>query len=330
MGLAREEIAYADPSPTEDGDRPLKLLVFYPTLDEGGSTATFLGGAAATDAQEDATPAEGQFPVAIFSHGHQGTPDNATWLMSWLASQGFVAVAPEHTGNTTADGDNRTADIYLQRPFDVSATLDHVLAGDSTAGDVDDSVVIGLGHSFGGYTMFPLAGAAWDVDSWESDCEDSTSSPCQGFTPAHATALRAGARDARFHAFITLAGGNLTQVGDGLASVDRPLLQLTGELDGNVPNDPVSDGIWDALPAGDRVRVDLAHGDHSSFTDLAGTGLPAIGGHPDGLPADRVHRLLRVYVGAWIARHGLGATVPDGLLDGTVEVDSDATVSVKP
>lgn len=331
VGYAESSLTYDDA--VTDGDRTLRLATWFPTDDEGTGTAAFPGPHAAEDCRTGATPADGPWPIAIFSHGHQGDTDNATNLMAQLASHGWYVVAPEHTGNTLSDGDNRTTAIYLQRPFDISATLDHVIA---TQGDlVDDSRILGLGHSFGGYTIFALAGASWAVDHWDPLCKADAGSPwCSEWTPENVALMRDGAADDRIDAFISLNGGNWGQFQtSGFATLDGPLLQVTGSVDTSVTDEGSNDPIWRDLPAGTRAA--FAHGDHQTSMDFAGAGGGVLPGtSADALDWERGYRATYILVGAWAERHVVGdgtdADALDELLDGTYEIDPDLTVSVKP
>ncbi len=330
VGFQKIDVSYDDPA--GDGTRTLSTSVWYPTNATGGAVTTFTGPQGAQGVQLDVDPAAGPFPLAIFSHGHQGDADNVSHLMAHLASHGWVAAAPEHTGNTLADGDNRTTAIYLQRPLDVSAALDHLLDADPTFASRLDGRVLGLGHSFGGYTTFLLAGATFAVDHWAPLCEgDDDDTVCNGWSADVASGLDADLSEPRISAFVTMSGGNWGQIREaGFASVDRPLLQMSGALDSSVSNEGSSDPIWRDLPTGDRIRADLAHGDHQTYTDFAGVGGGIIpGSSADGLPTDRAQRLVRIWVGAFGARHTLGATGLDPLLDGTVVIDDDVRISAK-
>ncbi|MCB9680669.1 MAG: hypothetical protein H6733_04285, partial [Alphaproteobacteria bacterium] len=254
-------VTYADPA--SGADRSLRVTAWYPTPVNDSPRVRFTGPHAATDVQDDVAPATGPWPLILFSHGHQGNMDNVSHLMRHFATHGWVAVAPEHTGNTLADGDNRDTEIYVQRSYDVSAVLDDVLGDDDRFGGLDGRV-FGTGHSFGGYTVFTLAGASWDVDYWDTACTDgSTDAFCSTWSTDLADLMRAGAADDRIAAFASLSGGNWGQIREtGFATLDMPLMQFSGGLDGSVTNEGSSDPIWRDLAAGDKVRVDIAHGDH--------------------------------------------------------------------
>lgn len=328
------ETSYTYPDPALGGDRTNALGLWYPTdAAPGGPTVSFLGPASAEgvlDAPD--LSADGPFPLHLFSHGFQGDLDNASFVMAWFASHGWIVAAPEHTGNTLSDGTDVTSEIYARRAPDVSAALDH-LEADDTFGPSLSGAVLASGHSFGAYTLWGLAGGTFAVDTWAQACQDgSTDRICSTWTADLANTLAAGFTDDRIDAFVSLAGsGWPAYQAEGYAGIDRPVLQLTGALDSSVPDATVSDPIWEALPAPDKIRVALDHGDHQSSMDFAGAGGGLIPGtDPDALPADRSLRLTTVYLGAFAHRYVLSDPAGlDGILDGTTEVDADVTLSTK-
>lgn len=120
----------------------------------------------------------GPFPLLMFSHGSDLDPHFYVSLTEYLASHGYIVVAPEHTGNRFVDNyasaitglgcgtllirPCRDADVKsaVDRPRDIRFVLDQVLAGNASVGPaVIDASRIGMyGHSFGGYTTLVVAG----------------------------------------------------------------------------------------------------------------------------------------------------------------------------
>lgn len=260
VGWRTDTLSYTDPTAAP---RELRLSVWYPSTDTSGREAEYRGGAIEDpDAFADAVPASGDFPVIVFSHGHQGYAENSSFLMTFLASHGFVVAAPDHTNNTLFDGSDRATEIYAQRPADISAVLDHLGA----------SSAIGLGHSFGGYTLHALAGATYDADLVAACDPDTTGDGfCSTMTPALADRFLAGFSDARFLAHISMAPGDFRLFGTpGLAAVQVPVLHMTGSQDSQTGGD--SEDIWAALKASGTgaQRVALVGGGHQTFTDFSG------------------------------------------------------------
>lgn len=186
--------------------RPVPVSIWYPAVDEAAETpfANFgafftvtegtlqtvvdalsdeLGGDPveiripdkATRAHHDVAIRPGRWPVVIFSHGAGGVRFQSVFLTDYLASHGYVVVAPDHEGDATVteiDGEVVTVDpsldnfieSALKRPRDVQFILDE-LARHNAAGDhflrerLALELGVGLtGHSFGSFTSITTAG----------------------------------------------------------------------------------------------------------------------------------------------------------------------------
>lgn len=90
-----------------------------------------------------------RFPLILFSHGHNGSPESCSTLCSHLASEGFVVLAPTHPDRST----RRTAQAP-ERVEDLLFLLDHL---PPLAGRADVRAIGVAGHSFGGRTGAELA-----------------------------------------------------------------------------------------------------------------------------------------------------------------------------
>jgi dienelactone hydrolase len=120
-------------------DRPLRTLVWYPTVGTPGSAAKL-----------DATPLAGRYPLLLFSHGLHGTPEGYQIVTARIAAAGFVVAAPAYpytNGNTKAFSIN---DMPNQ-PVDASHVISEVLKLDLAA-SIDPERIGAGGHSAGGYT----------------------------------------------------------------------------------------------------------------------------------------------------------------------------------
>ena len=320
VGYRESVVAYPDPADSS-ATRSLRLAVWYPAAAEEGGEAHYLSGAIPAEGVYDAPAAiAGPLPVAVFSHGHQGYAENSGFLMEHLASHGWVVAAPDHTGNTTFDGGDRETSIYYQRPADITAVLDALLAGE-VDGVPSVSEPAGLmGHSFGGYTSYSLAGGVYDPAVLAACLDGSdTSSFCATMTADDAARFAGGLGDDRFAATVAMASGDFDLFGaDGLQALSGPVLHMTGSLDTG-SDDP----YWAAIAGQGNLRVTLEGGGHQTFTDYSGI-LESMDGLID---ADVGFRIIDAYALAWLRWGVLGDDSVLPVLDGTLEIDAAAVLS---
>jgi dienelactone hydrolase len=136
--------------------RPLPTLVFYPA-----APWTLAGAGQPVD-----QPADGRFPLVVFSHGLKGSPERYQAALSGWAAAGFVVVAPTFPYTSQYATDFKRSDIVRQ-PADVRFVLAEMrrldtTPGDPLAGHIDTSRIAAIGHSAGGYTTTGLFTAGHD------------------------------------------------------------------------------------------------------------------------------------------------------------------------
>jgi len=246
--------------------RTIALHLWYPTWGApAGPRPNYAGLFRDPESVIDAPPTApvhtGGYPVVVFSHGHQGFAGNAHFLMRWMASHGWVALAPDHTGNTLRDTPSTLpAAIFHQRGRDVRAALDALAAmppGGALAGPVRTDRVLLVGHSFGSHTTWDVAGATYDAAAVEARCMGSN--PC---VDGDREAFRAGNRDPRVVAVVPMAG-----------TIRRAWFGATGHLGVMVPvmalsgsDDPVGADVQYAETAPlPMIWADIAGGCHQFF-----------------------------------------------------------------
>jgi len=120
-------------------------------------------------------PANGAYPLIVFSHGMGACPAKYSGIQSRLANAGYIVVSPKHedciSGSTKPDVSWRepekwTAQSNSNRRDDMHKVLD-ALPSSHYAQYIKTFKQIGCaGHSMGGYTCMGLAGA-WD--SWKRE-----------------------------------------------------------------------------------------------------------------------------------------------------------------
>lgn len=329
VGIRVDQITY-QPQLVE-GEVTLRTAIWYPAAEETGRHPRYLG-FPNTGAHLEAPMAPGPpRPVFVYSHGHLGYAEASSFLFHHLASHGWIVIAPDHTGNTTSSFNTpRTHAIYHRRSQDISAVLDYAAAIDRTDAVLNQALtdqVVLAGHSFGGYTAFSMAGAAFDVDGWVAACDGGDSRGlCTDATDAGWAFFRAGLRDERIAAIVPMASGDFDLFGAaGVAQIDVPVLYATGTRDGDSQAT-----YWDAMTATSSMWVSLEDGGHQAFTDACAMAIGAgLGCQPDDLPATQAFAILNGYVLAF-SNHVINQESVAGLIvDGLADVPEGATVQVR-
>lgn len=214
----------------------------------------------------------GPFPLLMFSHGSDLDPHFYVSLTEYLASHGYIVVAPEHIGNRFVDNyafgitglgcgpealpirpcrDANTKSA-VDRPQDIRFVLDQVLAGNaSVAPAVIDASRIGMyGHSFGGYTTLAVAGGT--VSGALPD------SRIKAIAPLSPLASVSAFIDPRL---VPLTG-----------NIEVPALVSFGQADQIFGINFVDQGReiftdLDTRAVGEKYRVEIRRGVHVGFTD---------------------------------------------------------------
>lgn len=241
----------------------------------------------------DAARFGGERPVVIFSHGLGGTVDGgAVWGEAWVAA-GFAVLHLQHPGSdldavravTTTFTDQpalqrvANAEQFVARIRDVVFVLD-VMARRHAArsgrwATVRPTAVGMSGHSFGAQTTLAMAGQRFP-----------------GFL---------GLDEPRLAAFIAFSPAIPLQMPArrSFEPVDRPVLSVTGTLDG----DEVGVGntverrqqVFAALPGGRKAHLVLKDADHMTFAGQTGRAAEII-------PREAVTRELQSTHHALVAR----------------------------
>ncbi len=177
-----------------------------------------------------------RFPVVLFSHGLGGYRMQTSFLMTHLASWGYVVVAPDHDERGLAivlGGDTSKIDTTKAAP-QMRAALARMKSEDAAAGGrfekaLDFSHVGAIGHSMGGATVAEIFG---DDD------------------------VRVG---------ILLASPGFGDM------PPKPLMLMWGTADGVAKPSAVQQS-YDKQPAGTKRGISLRDGGHMAFTDLCAIG----------------------------------------------------------
>ncbi len=175
----------------EAGEYPLSVTLWYPALNPDGAPeeATYRSGLLAyqgralRDAPVDASG--GPYPLVVFSHGLGAIRFQSLYLTEHLASRGFVVIAADHPGTTTAEiifgsgGEDRALGVarsFARRPLEVMREIafaeELTAEGGAFAGAIDTGRSAVIGHSFGGYTTAAAAGARLNFAALRAWCAD--------------------------------------------------------------------------------------------------------------------------------------------------------------
>ena len=313
--------------------RTLQVSMWYPTADTEGTPANYLGFVDRPELIEGATPLAGStFPLMLFSHGNSGIEVQNWFQTELLASHGWVVVAPRHTGNSLLDFDQSLMTImWILRPLDIQATLDHVLAlpaGDTLSGRFDDRIAM-AGHSFGGYTTLAVGGARIDVDAVDAACAQDPGQ-CAEWTPDRRALAAQGFGDARFRALVPMTPwrvGFILPPG-GTDTITAPTLLMTGALDTTTPNADDGDPIWAGFTAPVHLRADFTDAGHFTFSHACELGYPGGNGCGAGFvtPEDAFATIGPLTL-AWLRRHVLDDASVQPLLDGEVPLPAKVVLS---
>jgi predicted dienelactone hydrolase len=324
------------PSSTCSVGRYLPLEVWYP-VDAPDAYGPFTGYSLQNIVtlpselahENAAVSAGGARPLVVFSHGSGGIAIQSLRLMERLASHGFVVVAPNHTGNTTADGSAvpptsvSPAQALLDRVPDVTFVITHMASlaaapADPFFGRIDASNVGVAGHSLGGFTALAVK------------------SGYSGNLP-----------DARVKAIMPIAPSASALTDPELTSITVPTLFMTGTLDPLLADEVRAAGLIQSSPF--NYRADVVGAIHTHFANicdianaLIGAGFlpgqwPSIGAGalvapyndtciPPAFPIAEATRLQNLYATAFFRRHLLGQTVYDPYLTTTYATTNEPNI----
>ena len=189
-------------------------------------------------ALRNATGAEGQWPLILFSHGFGGIRFQSFFMTEQLASHGFVVVSPDHPGNTFTefgrlDDDEAALQSSIDRPLDLLFALDWALQSGDAPVAVDAARIGVSGHSFGGWT-----------------------------------ALEVARRESRVDVVFPLAPGfKETATPDFVAELARPILLFGGSKDETTPFETDQLAAYDfAQPP--KYLVEILGAGHLDFSNL--------------------------------------------------------------
>ncbi|MFN8620760.1 MAG: dienelactone hydrolase family protein [Chloroflexota bacterium] len=208
------------------GDRSFPAVVWLP--------------AQATDGTAPTAPAPGPWPVVVFGHGYLSPVEAYRTLLSGLAADGFVVIAPRSGGELFPSHGAFAADLSGVVDW---VTVEASRAGSPLQGIADPTRVAVSGHSMGG-------GAA----------------------------VLAAAADPRFRTVATLAAAETRPSAvAAAATLTTPVLFIGGDADTIAPVATNQQPMFAAVADADAQLRVIAGGSHCGFTDLASGGNGLLG-----------------------------------------------------
>jgi len=319
-----------------EAERSLRVAYWYPTEDESGTAALYAGLVGRPEAFQDAAISDdGPFPVLVFSHGNQGIAEQSYFFTEFLASHGWIVVAPEHTGNTAMNATTPFHFIMDWRPQAISPVIDsleNLTSDHPLAGHQADELAVS-GHSFGGFTTLAVSGAKFATNLIEGQCAGDDSAACDYWrTETTNERLGGGFLDSRVDVAIPMAPWSSIFLGGGFDEIEAPTLLITGARDGTTTNQRDGDPVWDGLVGGQHMRIDFASAGHFTFSNACDF-LPSIGiddgCSPSFIDPPRAHEAINSYSLAFLRYHLWGDDSNADILDGTTPLDTDITLSTK-
>ena len=235
-------------------------------------------------------------PLIIISHGLGSDRTTFNYLAEYLASQGFAVAVPEHPGSSSSQIEallsGLASDVtppreLVDRPLDIKFLLDEL---EQKYGAKLDTQNVGIvGQSFGAYTALALAGAEFNFEKLDNDCNDLDDSwnlslllQCLALElPGSKFSLQ----DERITGAIAINPLTSAIFGEfGLKQIDTPVMLVSGSADPVTPavEEQIRPFTW--LGTANKYLVLLKGGTHFSALNESSGSIPvpeqAIGPSP--------------------------------------------------
>jgi predicted dienelactone hydrolase len=291
----------------------LEVQTWYPTQTTEGTLHLYGGLYESAIALSTAVPDCSETrPVLAFSHGSQALNYQSYFLTEYLASRGWVIVAPEHRGNTVWNDSEDKVVLAFRRPFDIRDTVDWLFETLASPGGVLDGCVdpeAGYaisGHSFGGYTTLAVAGAAIDLDAGLEFCATSGEWMCGDLERWAASGGALGRHDLsddRVWAALPMAHAGHEILFTGLPEIDIPVLILGGGQDPGTTIEGQAQPSFDALSASEpRHLGEIERAGHFAFSDACTLLSGWVGDEcsESYIDPQEAHHMIRVWTSAFL------------------------------
>lgn len=312
---------------TDARGKDLKVDVWYPAIveddDVKGAYESFLP-ALEVYRNLPLDTRGGPHPVAAFSHGMQAIRFQSASTMEYLASHGWIIVAPDHPFNTPIDWDeDKMPQALEERPGDVASAVDGLIDWAATTGGdwenaFDASRYAVMGHSLGSITALAVAGGEVDFDGAVARCAEGTAAgiACRNMVGVDPERLAGTAgHDPRAEAVVPMSPGvwyAFGYDGEGLADLP-PALVLAGTRDPILPYDTEAVPTYAAI-GGTKMLATFEDAGHYLFSDMCTLLPPSIienftsecSGGDEWLPPQPAQSVSNALLTAWLDVHFRG------------------------
>ena len=226
-----QQVAIPDP-----GHQPIAAAIWYPTTAKPGfAFLGLMGERVATDG----VVAGNHLPLIVISHGTGASSFSHADTALALAQNGFVVIAPMHTGdNFQDDSDVGKPDWLLNRSRHVERSIDMALQSWKDRSHIDPNRVGIFGFSAGATTALINIGGTPNLRRIASQCAKQPEFVCKLTSPATYRNLtpQPWHSDARIRAAVLAAPGlGFTFAPTGLSAVHVPVQLWEGAEDDTVP-----------------------------------------------------------------------------------------------
>jgi predicted dienelactone hydrolase len=254
-----EEVSIGDP-----GHPPLAAAIWYPTDAQAG---VVLVGLTAQRVSSGGPVVGDRLPVVVMSHGTGGSFATHADTALALAANGYVVVAPLHTGDNFRDDSAVGKPNWLpDRSRHLRLALDAALGKWRGAAHIDARRVGVFGFSAGATTALISIGGTPDLQQVPTYCKQHLEFVCQLMSPP-ATQPPVWLADPRIRAAVIVAPGlGFAFAPDGLRNVRVPVQLWAGGADVTVPAGANAQLVMTSLPANAATQMHVVpSATHYSF-----------------------------------------------------------------
>ncbi|MBW4608372.1 MAG: alpha/beta hydrolase [Hassallia sp. WJT32-NPBG1] len=229
------------------------------------------------------SPSSTPFPLIVISHGVASDRFAFVYVAQHLASYGFAVAVLEHPGSNAERfqryfsglaGPPEPAEL-INRPLDVKFVLNELQrlekSNPQMQGKLNFQQVGAFGHSYGGYTVFSLAGAKINFEQIRRDCNPNKSLNLSVFLQCRANELKPtnyALKDDRIKAVFAVnpfVSSIFNQT--GVSQIKLPLMVVAGSQDIVTPAVPEQILPFTWLGSKNKYLAVIENGTH--FTALA-------------------------------------------------------------